>query len=347
MLDFCTYFDSNYLAKGLTLYRSLVRHATPFRLWVLCFDDLAYETLQGLSLSGIIPISLQDFEAGDRELARAKGNRSRIEYYFTCTPSLPLYILDHYADVDLITYLDADLYFFSAPSPIYRELGDRSVLIIGHRFPEHQKHLEENGIYNVGYLSFRRDDEGLACLHWWRDRCLEWCYDRVEEGRFADQGYLNDWPQRFRQVVVLEHKGAGLAPWNVQNYSLRLNGGHVWVDGQPLVFFHFHRLKQTRTWLYEPSLEMYGAHADLVLRQNVYGPYIRELRQTARQTAQQTSVQSRLVRLGTNSIRFRKPGTASDRKVLGRTLDEIRKVYHELQGALRGQLLVTIGGRVV
>ena len=122
MYYFCTYFDSNYLTRGLALYRSLVRHAAPFRLWVLCFDDLAYETLQRLNLHEVVPISLRDFEDGDEELLQAKGNRSRIEYYFTCTPTLPLYILRNCSEVDVITYLDADLFFFSDPSPIYEEL---------------------------------------------------------------------------------------------------------------------------------------------------------------------------------------------------------------------------------
>jgi hypothetical protein len=343
MLDFCTYFDSNYLAKGLTLYRSLVRYASPFRLWVLCLDDLAYEILQARALPEIIPISLEEFEQGDQALLQAKGNRSRIEYYFTCTPSLPLYVLDHHADVDLITYLDADLYFFSAPSPIYRELGDQSVLMIGHRFPEQHKHLEENGIYNVGYLSFRRDEAGLECLHWWRDRCLEWCYDRVDHGRFADQGYLDDWPQRFPRVVVLEHKGAGLAPWNVQNYDLSLERGRVRVDGLPLVFFHFHRLKQIRPWLYEPSLKMYDTRAGLVLRQHIYGPYIRELRRTARWT----TVQGRSSRPGTSSIRFLGSGSDENRNALGRMVDEIRDLRLEIHRALQGELLVAIDGRVV
>ena len=53
MFYFCSYFDSNYLSKGLALYRSLVRHAVPFRLWVLCFDDLAYETLRRLALAEV------------------------------------------------------------------------------------------------------------------------------------------------------------------------------------------------------------------------------------------------------------------------------------------------------
>jgi hypothetical protein len=282
MYYFCTYFDSNYLIKGLALYRSLVRHATPFRLWVLCFDDLAYETLRKLELPEVDAITMRKFEHGDEELLHAKRSRSRIEYYFTCTPSLPLYILINQPEVDVITYLDADLFFFSDPAPIYEELGNNSILIIEHRFPIDTKDRERYGIYNVGFLSFRRTKEGLQCLEWWRKRCIEWCYDRVENGRFADQKYLDDWPARLEGVVVVQHKGAGLAPWNVANYSLRLKKGQVIVDSYPLLFFHFHGVQRMARWLYDPNLERYGVYGDYLLRRHVYGPYIRELEEVDR-----------------------------------------------------------------
>jgi hypothetical protein len=338
MFYFCTYFDSNYIIKGLALYRSLVRYAKPFHLWVLCFDDTAYEILQELALPEVIPVTLRDFEKGDRELLRAKSNRSMVEYYFTCTPSLPWYILRHHPEVDIITYLDADLFFFSTPSPIYQELTGGSVLIVGHRFPPHLKHCEVNGIYNVGLLSFRNDDVGLQCLQRWRDQCLEWCYDRVEAGRFADQKYLDDWPVRFPGVVVLQHQGAGLAPWNVEKYSLRLENGQVLVDSQPLVFFHFHGLKQVKRWLYDPNFAQYGTHADTVLKNRIYGPYIQELRQVALWGA--LSAAQSCVHM--SSIRGDGRGSVF--------LRVARKVYRSLSlvnRLSRGQCLVVIGGKIV
>ena len=58
---FCTYFDSNFLIKGLTLYRSLARHTTePFTLSVLCLDNFTYRTLVDLALEGLQPISLEE-----------------------------------------------------------------------------------------------------------------------------------------------------------------------------------------------------------------------------------------------------------------------------------------------
>ena len=278
MYYFCTYFDQHYLARGLALYCSLREHCSAFELWVLCMDHVTYQLLEEAGLPGLHPIALEEFERHDEPLRSAKKNRSRIEYYFTCTPSLPLYVLHNWSEVDLITYLDADLFFFASPAPLFEELGIGSIAIIGHRFPPHLRHLETYGIYNVGWLSFRRDENALTCLRWWRERCIEWCYDRAEDGRFADQKYLDDWPSRFQNVVVLEHKGANLAPWNVGNYRLSyLKGNTVMVANQPLIFFHVHSLKKIREWLYNPSWDAYGVAPSMVLRRKIYASYIRVL----------------------------------------------------------------------
>ena len=52
-------------------------------------DSVCYETLFQVKLPNVHLIALEDFEAGDEELLSAKKNRTLIEYYFTCTPSLP------------------------------------------------------------------------------------------------------------------------------------------------------------------------------------------------------------------------------------------------------------------
>ena len=143
---FCTYFDRNYLSRGLALYRSLQRYCPDFELWVLCMDRICFEALTTLALPGMHAIALHDFEKGDYDLLAAKENRTPIEYYFTCSPSLPLFILNNNPQVDLITYLDADLFFFAELKPIYEELADRSIGIIGHRFPPFLKDNEQFGI---------------------------------------------------------------------------------------------------------------------------------------------------------------------------------------------------------
>lgn len=282
---FCTYFDLYYLPRGLTLYASLREHCPEFKLWILCMDEASHAALARLALPNIALIRRSDFEQDDEGLSQARQNRSLLEYYFTCTPSLPLYIFGQAPEVDAITYLDADLYFFASPESIFAEMGDGSVAITGHRFPPVLRGHEQYGRYNVGWLSFRRDANGLACLQWWRERCNEWCYDRCEAERFADQKYLDQWPQRFAKVVELQHKGANVAPWNVGNYDVRLTDGHVWIDEVPLIFFHFHGLKPLASYAYNPSLTEYQVAASPIVRRHVYAPYIKEWHETKVRTA--------------------------------------------------------------
>jgi len=270
---FCTYFDRNYLTRGLALYESLRQHCRkPFVLWVLCFDDETYGMLAGLKLPGVKLITQAEFETGDVDLVEAKELRTRVEYYWTCTPSLPLYVLAHHPEVEIITYLDADLYFYSDPQPIYDEMGSAAILIAEHRYALEHAHLAKtSGIYNVGWLSFRRDANGLACLQWWRERCLEWCYAYYENGKFGDQLYLDDWPERFAGVAVLQHKGAGLAPWNLAQYRLQGRQKQLTVDGQPLIFFHFHGFRCVHARVVEPT--GHGYVFPLFAAQYIFLPY--------------------------------------------------------------------------
>jgi len=275
--QFCTYFDSNYSAMGLALYHSLQRHCPAFELWVLCLNGACADLLARLALPHLRVIRMEDFERGDHALHAAKQNRSNLEYYFTCTPSLPLYILRRHPELELITYLDADLHFYGSPDPLFAAMGQNSVAVIEHRFTPQLAHMEENGRYNVGWLSFRNDANGLACLQWWRERCLEWCYIRHEPGRYADQRYLDEWPHRFAQVAVLRLKGANLAIWNIGNYHLSLAGRKLLVDEEPLIFFHFHGLRRPRSWLFSLSVGYYGISADRLLLWHIFIPFVREL----------------------------------------------------------------------
>lgn len=281
---YCTYFDRHYLPYGIALYESLTRHSDePFVLWVLCFDEETYHVLGQMELVQVRRIALSDFEAGDEALLEAKGNRDRVEYFWTCTPSLPLYIFRENPEIDQVTYLDADLFFYSSPEVIFEEFGDGSILVIEHRFPRELKEREIFGKFNVGLLVFRRDEEGIAALERWRDQCNEWCYRHLEGEKYGDQKYLDQWPERFTNVVILENKGAGLAPWNLSRYELSLQESAIFVDEVPLVFFHFHRFSFFSDTTFAHGSEVYpvenrisplrNAHLELL-----YIPYASELR---------------------------------------------------------------------
>jgi hypothetical protein len=275
---YCTYFDHRYLARGLALHASLCRVSPGHTLWVLSLSKECEELLHAAALPGIRVIPLADLEARDPELAATRSTRSLVEYYFTCSPCLPRYILHEHPEVGAITYVDSDLYFFSSPDPIFAEIGDAPIAITPHRFPPAQAaELERYGRYNVGWLTFRRSAMALACLDWWRERCLEWCFDRLEGDRFADQKYLDQFENRFPSTHAITHPGANLAPWNVANHRIENGSGGVTVDGRPVVFYHFQGLKQIRPMLFDTHLDDYDTRLTPELKRLVYVPYLRDL----------------------------------------------------------------------
>ena len=275
--EFCTLFDSNYLIKAVAMYLSLERSCPSFHLTAFCFDELAEQTLPKLGLEHLSVVPLRELEAHDAELLSVKSDRSPVEYCWTSTPALSLFMLETRPDLDEITYLDADLFFFSDPEPLFAEMGGASVLITPHRFSPEYAQNAMNGIYNVQFMTFRRDERGLEALQWWHDRCIEWCYYRLEDGKLGDQKYLDDWPERFEGVHVLQHKGGGLAPWNTSQYDVRESEGEIYVDEQPLVFFHYHRVRMRENDKHDWHPP--GYHVPRRTRRLVYPPYLRALDQ--------------------------------------------------------------------
>ena len=154
---------------------------------------MAFEKINNNKPENVTPIHFSRLESAFPGLLIAKNNRTRVEYFYACSPSICNYALRHIEGVSEITYLDADLYFFADPEPIFEELKNASVGIIEHKFSFFTKRNIVYGKYNVGWITFRNDKNGLECLNSWTNNCIEWCYQRLEGDKYADQKYLDYW----------------------------------------------------------------------------------------------------------------------------------------------------------
>jgi hypothetical protein len=282
-IHYCSYFDHRYLARALCLYDSLCAHSPPFVWHVLALSDECEQLLRKLDLPHVEVTSLSKLEATKPELLVAKGNRSIVEYYFTVTSGYCQYLIEKLPVDCLLTYLDSDLYFFDSPEPVLKELEQASVGIIEHRFTKVNQDKIKYGRFNVGWVTFRNDLYGRACLGDWYEKCLDWCYDRLEATRFADQKYLDRWPSEFEGVHIIEHLGANVGPWNVADFPLKsvrkTSTQPVAIDNTPLIFAHFQYVRRLGLRTFETGLGAYqvdcGARKQIV--HQMYYPYLQHL----------------------------------------------------------------------
>lgn len=277
MNHFCTYCDQGYVARLLCLHASLQEQGEPFRLWVLCLDEATERIVASRRDPSLVAIPWAELLAADPPYATVRSTRSRVEFYFTTTPVLVRHCFEREPSAGRVTYLDADLFFFGPSSAVFTQQGAASVGLVPHRFLPRLAARANHGTYNVGWVSFRRDASGLACVEWWRERCLEWCFDRVEDGRFADQGYLDEFPRKFEGVTVLADPGVNAAPWNVRTDRVTQEQGRAYVEGRRLLFYHFQGVREVAPGWFDPGLRPYRQNLTPALRDSIYLPYLRRV----------------------------------------------------------------------
>lgn len=250
MRVYCSLWDKNYMLKGLALHASLMLHARPFHLYILALDDETFWLLDELGLDSVTIIPLHVVESR-LNLLPVRTSRNWMEYCWTLASQFMQFLLqrDITNSMNRLTYLDADLFFFSSPEPVFDAMADASIAIVPHRFHAGNIRLAVNGVYNVGWLTIKNDQVGTACLNKWAAQCRDWCYHRNEDGKFGDQGYLDSWPAEYGAAcTVIAHIGAGLAPWNVMVYGIHQADPPCLTDYGPdrtayhcpLIFYHFH-----------------------------------------------------------------------------------------------------------
>ncbi len=278
-LNFCTLFNSAYLSRGLAMFQSLNLHCLDFYLYIYAFDEECYQFFNTNNFDKISVIPLKEFETPD--LLKVKEERTSQEYCWTCSSSILYHSITEFG-LENCTYIDADMLFYSDPMVLYKEMGNHSVLISPHRYsPEYDQTLI-SGKYCVQFMTFKNTKEGMEVLNWWKDQCINWCYAKVEEGKFGDQKYVDDFQKLFTGVYESQHLGGGVAPWNFQQYTFEnlenkiLGTEKSTGKSFEVVYFHFHGLKFFENNIVKLTGDLY--EMDKNINATFYTPYIEILR---------------------------------------------------------------------
>lgn len=284
-LVFCTLFDSNYLDKGLAMYRSLSDTCENYDIYILAMDNLCESILNAYDYQNMTIINLQDFVHAMR-LEEAKANRSRGEFCWTCSSHLIDYVLSYYNE-EVCTYIDADLYFYSDPVCLIKEMGGKTVQIVEHRFDNSlsgKTNISRSGRFCVEFNTFKKENKSIELLQWWEKQCVNNCSIHDKKSKvFGDQAYLNGW-ENYEYVSILKNLGGGVAPWNIAQYTLESDS----KDGITLksrktdstfnlVFYHFHNISYLSSRTVSISVYQRAWRTDKKLVDAIYLPYLKKL----------------------------------------------------------------------
>jgi hypothetical protein len=210
-------------------------------------------------------------------LLHAKLDRDAASFIFTLTPQVVLSALPLAKEGEQVIYIDADMMFFGSPAAILESSVNYDVAITPHRFSRHMEGQKRFGIYNVGWVGFKKSAGGMRCANWWAERCLEWCHDRLENGKFADQKYLESFKDVADSVYEIDHIGVNCAPWNASFHRFTRKAGKVFVDKTPLVLYHFAKVKRILPWCIATRAKQQAIMRAPGIAKNVYSEYAKQL----------------------------------------------------------------------
>ena len=241
---YCSILSKGRVYQFLALLGSMKKVSKEdFELCVLCVGDEAYYLLKKLNMKELHVV--HEKELGDDVLA-LKKTRKVNEYCWTLKPIFLEHLMMKHSTATRLTYLDCDLYFWNDPSIIFKNQPDCSVLLSpeeqynpsrGDKFMRYMQKV--TGYYNSGYISFKKDVIGLACLNWWKEKCIERCEIIPNEGFFGDQKYLDQIPKLFSSSCDITTPGVNIGIWNDLKFQFSEDDDSVYVNNHRLIFYHF------------------------------------------------------------------------------------------------------------
>lgn len=263
-----------HLFKALAMYVSLTKHCSSFELFILCMSDKVYDILNKINFDNVKVVHYSELEKDNYELYKAKSDRTFHEYCWTMKPVFLDYIISRYNTAKYYAHVDADLFLFNNIDLLFNENPKASIFLTEHyNSKEFEYYYDLTGKFNTGFVGFKNNSEGKTAIRIWKDKCIEKCtgeYDTVNK-TFGDQRYVEEWPDIFKNVLIVKSIGANTAFWNVKNYKVSEQNNSVYVNNTPLIFYHFSAF--TIIGPQEAELCSFYKIEDKKLLKYVYEPY--------------------------------------------------------------------------
>ena len=236
---------ANYLPKVRVLFETIKQHHPEWHLHLLLVEEVEGGIRNAVGLDAEITLAK---DLNIPSWASWSFCHSIVEL---CTAVKP-FMLENLLcreDVTSVLYFDPDIAIYSRLDDLSAEFDRASLLLTPHQCePEvdleavisHEITSLQRGIYNLGFIGIKADEEGRAFAQWWRQRLYYFCRDDISNGLFTDQKWIDFVPAFFSNVSILRSPRFNVAAWNLnrRKLSMSANGAYL-VNDQPLGFYHF------------------------------------------------------------------------------------------------------------
>ncbi|QRR03736.1 glycosyl transferase [Dyadobacter sandarakinus] len=235
----------NYLAQARTLGDSL-KATNPEILFFIGLVD----ALKGVSFEeGFLPdypmveidnIGIEGFQEMATRYNITELNTAVKPFYFT-------YFFKNYTKATNVIYFDPDIIVFQPLTGLLSSLSRYKAVLtphittpIGDRLVPNELHHLNTGIYNLGFVAFRRDPEISTFIRWWEEKLRYECLIDLCNGLFVDQNWMNFLPVFVRETWIEREPGYNAAYWNLhERVFAKKDTGYFVNEVFPLIFFHY------------------------------------------------------------------------------------------------------------
>lgn len=188
-----------------------------------------------------------------------------------------------------VIYLDPDIIAYRRLDEMFEALDDGATTVltphalVPNLLPDSPNDLTflRAGVYNLGFMALAKAPQTLQLLKWWETRLRTECVsNRVADGLFVDQKFVDLWPAYCPGTRILHNPAYNVAYWNLDNRSIEQRGEAYAVNGVPLAFFHFSGVvpgersvlsKHQRRWRPDSTPELRGLFDDYHARLETFG----------------------------------------------------------------------------
>jgi hypothetical protein len=242
-----TLCSNNYLAQAKVLIDSLNKHNRLFKLVIGLVDELNDEVdYSFFSPATVIPVKELDLP----NLPELYRKYNIVELNTCVKPTFFKYLKKRYNASNII-YLDPDIKVFSSLNPLLQDFNCFDILLTPHiltpipqdDFMPQESIFLNHGIYNLGFIGLNMASHIVSdFLNWWEERTFSLGFNRLSEGLFVDQLWINLVPLLYPKVKIIREFGYNMAPWNLHERIIiddNDNSSIVLNDNSQLTFYHF------------------------------------------------------------------------------------------------------------